>query len=51
LGVLAAAIVGKLAGADGFEAYPTVELGLDAWAVGLAALVVLSGLTPWRRRG
>lgn len=47
--VLAVAVAGKLAGADGFSAYPTVELGLDPAALGVAALVALSGLAPWRR--
>lgn len=49
VGVLVAAVVARIAGADGFEAYPTVELGLNAWTVGLSALIVLSGLAPWRR--
>ena len=48
--VLAVAIAGRLAGAGGFEAYPTVELGVTAWTVAVSALVVLSGLVPWRRR-
>lgn len=51
VGVLVAAVVARIAGADGFEAYPTVELGLNAWTVSLSALVVLSGLAPWRRHG
>jgi energy-coupling factor transport system permease protein len=49
--VLTVAVAGKLAGADGFEAYPRVELGLDPATVAVSALVVLSGLAPWRRRG
>jgi energy-coupling factor transport system permease protein len=48
--VLLAAVAGRLAGADGFEAYPTVELGLTPWTLVVAALIVLSGLAPWRRR-
>jgi energy-coupling factor transport system permease protein len=48
--VLVAAIVGKVVGVDGFQAYPTVEIGVDSATVVLAALVVLSGLAPWRRR-
>jgi len=46
--VLAAAIAGKLAGADGFDAYPTVTVGLGASTVALAALVAASGLAPLR---
>jgi energy-coupling factor transport system permease protein len=48
-GLLLAAIAGKLAGAYGFEAYPTVELGVTAWTLGLSLLVALSGLVPWRK--
>jgi energy-coupling factor transport system permease protein len=48
--VLAAAIAGKLLGADGFHAYPTVQLGLGAASLALSALLVLSGLAPLRRR-
>jgi len=48
--VLLAAVAGKLLGADGFAAYPTVEIGFGAATLGLSALVVLAGLTPWRRR-
>jgi len=42
--VLAAAIAGKALGADGFDAYPTVEVGTGPWTLGLSALLVLSGL-------
>jgi energy-coupling factor transport system permease protein len=48
--VLAAAIAGKLAGADGFGAYPTVEIGPGPAAVALALLLVAAGLVPLRRR-
>lgn len=48
--VLLAAVAGKLLGADGFAAYPTVEIGFGAATFGLSALVVLAGLAPWRRR-
>lgn len=48
--VLVAAVAGKLLGADGFAAYPTVEIGFGAATLGLSALVVLVGLAPWRRR-
>ncbi len=47
--VLVAAIAGKLLGADGFSAYPTIEIGTESATVALSALVVLSGLAPWRR--
>lgn len=48
--IVVAAIAGKLLGADGFEAYPAVEIGLDPATVALSALIVLSGLAPRRRR-
>ncbi len=48
--VLAAAVGGKLAGADGFRAYPTIQLGFGAATAALCALLVLSGLAPLRRR-
>jgi energy-coupling factor transport system permease protein len=47
--VLAAAIAGKLLGADEFRAYPTIEVGLGAATLVLSALVALSGLAPLRR--
>jgi energy-coupling factor transport system permease protein len=47
--VLVAAIAAKLAGADGFHAYPTVQLGLAPATLALAGLLVLSGLAPLRR--
>jgi energy-coupling factor transport system permease protein len=48
--VLAAAVAGKLLGADGFHAYPTIRVGLGLPTVALSVLVVLSGLAPLRRR-
>jgi energy-coupling factor transport system permease protein len=48
--VLAAAIAGKLAGADQFHTYPTIEVGLGAPTLVLAAVVAASGLAPLRRR-
>ena len=48
--VLAAAIAGKLAGADAFRAYPTVQVGLGPTTIAVAAIVALAGLAPWRRR-
>lgn len=48
--VLLAAIAGKLLGADDFQTYPTVQVGLGPITLALSALLVVSGLTPWRRR-
>ncbi len=45
-----AAIAGKLLGADGFSAYPTLQVGADTSTLVLAALIALSGLAPLRRR-
>jgi hypothetical protein len=49
--VLIAAIVGKSLGADGFSAYPTVEVGLGPATVALSALIVLAGFAPRRGDG
>jgi hypothetical protein len=48
--VLAAAIVGKVGGADGFETYPAIEIEVGAGTLALCGLIVASGLVPWRRR-
>ena len=48
--VLLAAIAGKLLGADDFRTYPTVQVGLGPVTLALSALLLVSGLTPWRRR-
>ncbi len=48
--VLAAAIGGKALGADGFDAYPTIQLGLGPATVAVAMIVALSGLAPLRRK-
>jgi energy-coupling factor transport system permease protein len=48
--VLTAAIAAKLLGADGFNAYPTIELGIGPLTLALSALVLLSGLAPMRRK-
>ncbi|HSR94407.1 MAG TPA: CbiQ family ECF transporter T component [Solirubrobacterales bacterium] len=48
--VLIAAIAGKALGADGFGAYPTVDVGFGSAAVSLSALIVLSGFAPRRSR-
>ncbi|HWC49006.1 MAG TPA: CbiQ family ECF transporter T component [Solirubrobacterales bacterium] len=47
--VLVTAIAGKLAGADNFQAYPTVSIGFGPATVAVAAVVALSGLAPLRR--
>ena len=47
--VLAAAIVGKIAGADDFHPYPTIHIGLGAPTLVVCAVVLASGLAPWRR--
>jgi energy-coupling factor transport system permease protein len=49
--VLAAAIVGKALGADGWVAYPGVEMDVGAATVLLSIVIVLAGLAPRRRRG
>jgi energy-coupling factor transport system permease protein len=53
LAVLTTAIAGKLLGADAFQAYPTVTIGLGPATLAVAATVALSGLAPLhsRRRG
>lgn len=48
--VLVAAIAGKLAGADEFHTYPTIEVGLSAPTLAVATAVAASGLAPLRRR-
>lgn len=47
--VLAAAIVGKVLGADDFRAYPTIEIGLGPATLAVSAIVLASGVAPWRR--
>jgi energy-coupling factor transport system permease protein len=49
--VLVAAVAGKLLGADRFNAYPTVEIGVGMATAGLSVLIVAAGLAPWRRDG
>jgi energy-coupling factor transport system permease protein len=48
--VLAVAIAAKALGADAFNEYPTIEVGLGVGTLALSALLVLSGLAPWRPR-
>jgi energy-coupling factor transport system permease protein len=47
--VLAAAIAGKLLGADGFQTYPSIRIGLGPATLAVAAIVTLSGLAPLKR--
>jgi energy-coupling factor transport system permease protein len=47
--VLAAAIAGKLLGADSFSAYPTMELDLTPSALIVSAVAIVAGLAPRRR--
>ena len=47
--VFATAIAGKFLGADDFQAYPTVTIGLGPATLAVAAVVTLSGLAPLRR--
>jgi hypothetical protein len=51
--VLAAAIAGKILGADDFHTYPRIELGLGPATLALSALLLASGFLPRRgpRRG
>lgn len=49
--VLVAAIVGKVIGADDFHTYPTIQMGLGPATLGVCAVVLASGLAPWRRGG
>jgi hypothetical protein len=46
--VLAAAMAGKLLGADTFAEYPAIEVSTAAPTAGLAALIAFSGLAPYR---
>jgi len=45
--VITAAIAGKLFGADGFDAYPTVTVEVAPAIFALSAIVVAAGLAPW----
>jgi energy-coupling factor transport system permease protein len=49
--VLAAAIGGKVLGADDFHAYPQIHIGIGASTLAVSAVVLASGLVPWRRGG
>jgi energy-coupling factor transport system permease protein len=45
--LLAAAIAGKLLGADDFGTYPSIHLAWGAPTVALSALILLAGLAPY----
>lgn len=47
--VLAVAVLGKVIGADDFRTYPTIQVGLGPATLAVAAIVLASGLAPWRR--
>jgi energy-coupling factor transport system permease protein len=49
--VLAVAILGKVLGADDFHTYPRIEIGVGPMTLVVCAVVLLSGLAPWARRG
>jgi energy-coupling factor transport system permease protein len=46
--LIVAALAGKVAGADGFTAYPTLEASSAAPTLALAVAVALSGFAPWK---
>jgi energy-coupling factor transport system permease protein len=48
--VVVAAIVGKVLGADDFRTYPTIQIGLGPATLALCAVVLASGLAPWKRK-
>ena len=47
--VLVVAILGKVLGADDFHTYPTIQIGLGPATLAVCAVVLASGLAPWRR--
>ncbi|HEX4306621.1 MAG TPA: energy-coupling factor transporter transmembrane component T [Solirubrobacterales bacterium] len=47
--VLTVAIVGKAVGADDFQTYPRIEIGLGPSTVVVSAVILASGFAPWRR--
>ena len=44
--VIAAAVAGKLLGADAFSEYPAVAVGIDPSTLILSVLLILAGLAP-----
>jgi len=47
--VLAAAIVGKVIGADDFHTYPRIHIGTGPSTLAVCAVVLASGLAPLKR--
>jgi energy-coupling factor transport system permease protein len=47
--ILLAAIAARMLGADGFNAYPTIEIDLGLPTIALSTVIVLSGLAPRKR--
>jgi energy-coupling factor transport system permease protein len=47
--VLATAIAGKLLGADDFQTYPSLSIGIGPATIAVAAIVTASGIAPLRR--
>ena len=50
LALVAAGLAVKIAGADSFETYPTVEIGSSPALLVLAGALIAAGLVPLRRR-
>lgn len=48
--LLVVAVAGKALGADDFNTYPEIAIGLGPTTLALSALVALSGLAPLKRR-
>jgi energy-coupling factor transport system permease protein len=48
--VLLTAIAAKVAGADGFSTYPTVEIGAGVETVAISLVVLAAGFAPLRRK-
>jgi hypothetical protein len=48
--VLAAAIVGKVVGADDFHTYPRIDIGVGPSTLAVCAVVLASGIAPLRVR-
>ncbi len=50
LAILLAGLLGKALGADSFDAYPTVEVGLGAATLAVSGVAIAAGIAPWRGR-
>jgi energy-coupling factor transport system permease protein len=48
--VLAVAIAGKAVGADDFHTYPTIQFAFGPATAAVCAVVLASGLAPWKRK-